>query len=221
MSNLMQSAQKTLPGGSTMKILLVGSCLITLLLTSGCVTAPTPGEQTQRMAMHSCEKNPFLRASGLLGGSQPEIFLSGSDIRGDAPPAADGLTRVLNVSEAENLEDPSSRPAIDKCASWLQPVGEDEVKVTVLWQDRSCPDSFASDEEDTNDCRSRASFRFSLRDLARNERHSRDGEALAVDQSALVVDAYFVQEIRPARRHPESGLILPEKGVMHLVVRLM
>jgi len=30
-----------------------------------------------------------------------------------------------------------------------------------------------------------------------------------------------VQEIRPERGHPETGLIIPEQGVMRLVVRLL
>jgi hypothetical protein len=204
-----------------MKMLLVGPYVLTLLLVSGCVTAPTPSAQVRGIAMHACEKNPFLRSSGLFGGAQPEIFLSGEDVRRESPPAADGLTRVLDVSEIKDLEDRSARPAIDKCASWLQSVGENEVEVTILWRNPICPDSFEFDEEDTNDCRSRASFGFSLEDLGKHERNSSDGEAFAVDRSALMVDAYFVQEIRPERRHPESGLILPERGVVHLVVRLM
>jgi len=178
-----------------MTSLLVALGLVTLAVASGCSTAPVRDEPDQRVVMHPCTKNPFLRASGLVGGVQPEIFLSGPDIRREPPPAVDSLTRVLNVTDVDNLRDPGADPVIDKCSSRLRSIGEDEIELTINWQDRNCPDSF--DEEDTIDCRSRTSFRFSRMGLGIEEVLDRVEDPNAAIQTLLVVDAYFTQEIQP------------------------
>ncbi len=202
-----------------MTSLLIGLGLVTLIVASGCSTAQVRDEPNQGVAVHPCTKNPFLRASGLVGGVQSEIFLSGPNIRREPPPAVDGLTRVLNVTEVDNLGDPGAEPVIDKCSSSLQPIGEDEVAVTIKWRDRDCVDSF--DDEDQIDCRSRASFSFSRRDLVMEEVLDRVEDPDLAIQQQLFVDAYFTQEIQPARRHAATGMPLSERGMMHLVVRLM
>lgn len=202
-----------------MTTLLLRLCLIMFALASGCSTAQIRDETNQRFAMHQCTKNPFLRASGLFGGVQPEIFLSGPNVRNEPPPAANSLTRVLKVTGVENLGDPSADPIIDKCSSWLQRVDADEVKVTIIWNDRHCPDSI--DDEDSIDCSSRASFRFSLRHLGMEEVLGRFESSDDAIQRLLAVDAYFLQEMQPARRHFATNMPLRQKSTMHLVVRLM
>ncbi len=89
--------------------------------------------------------------------------MSGSNIRRETPPAVDGLTRVLNLTEVDNLGDPGAEPVIDKCSSSLQPIGEDEVAVTIKWRDSNSV--YSLDDEDQIDCRSRAIIRFSRMDL--------------------------------------------------------
>jgi hypothetical protein len=206
-------------GGSELKTLQICICLIALAIASGCTTAPARDVASQGVAVYPCTKNPLLRSTGLFGGAQQEMFLSGPNIRREPPPAVGSLTRVLNVTEVDRLEDPGAEPIIDKCSSWLQSIGEDEVDVTIRWRDWNCPDSF--DDEDQNDCRSRASFRFSHRDLGIEEVLDRFEDPDAAIQRLLVVDAYFTQEIQPTRRHSATGMPLPERGEMHLVVRVM
>ena len=202
-----------------MRTLLVGLSLVALAVASACTTAQLRDEPTQGVAVHPCTKNPLLRSSGLFGGAQPESFLSGPDTRREPPPTVDSLTRVLNVTKVDSLEDPGAEPVIDKCGSRLQSIGEDEVGLTIQWHDRNCPDSF--DEEDPIDCRSRASFRFSRSDLGMEEVLNRVEDPDAAIQKLLVVDAYFTREIQPTRRHPATHLPLPERSIVHLVVRVM
>ena len=202
-----------------MKTLLIGICLVTLAVANGCTTAQVREVANEDVAVHPCTKNPLLRSTGLFGGAQPESFLTGPDIRRGPPPAANSLTRVLNVSGVDDLGDPGAQPAIDKCSSWVQSIGEDDVDVTIMWRDWNCPDSF--DDEDQIDCRSRASFRFSRRELGVEEVLDRVEDPDAAVQGLLIVDAYFTQEIQPTRRHSATGMPLPERGVMHLVVRVM
>ena len=77
---------------------MVLACLLALCV-SGCATvvpgevgtaivtaherAPVwaPAEANRVVALHACTKNPFMRAVGLFGGAQPEIFLTGTDLR--------------------------------------------------------------------------------------------------------------------------------------------
>jgi len=202
-----------------MRTLLVGLGVVALAVASGCTTTQVRDEPNQGFAVHPCAKNPFLRSYGLFGGAQQEIFLSGPDIRREPPPAVDSLTRVLNVTEVDNLRDPGADPVIDKCSSRLGLIGEDEIEVTINWQDRNCPDPF--DEEETFDCRSRTSFRFSRLGLGIEDALDGVEDPDAAIQTLLVVDAYFTQEIQPPGRHSATGMPLPEKGVMHLVVRVM
>lgn len=195
-----------------MSPLLIGLCLFALGVSSGCTAAHLHEEPDQRVAVHPCTKNSLLRSSGLFGGAQPEIFLSGPGIRREPPPAVDGLTRVLDVTEVDFLGDPGSQPVIDKCSSRVESIDKNEVDVTIIWRDQNCPDSF--DDEDQINRRSRVQFKFSRSDLGV------EGPDAAI-QRLLVVDAYFTQEIQPARRHPATGMPLPERGRMHLVVRVM
>jgi hypothetical protein len=216
---------------------MVLACLLALCV-SGCATvvsgevgtaivtarerAPVwaPAEANRDVALHACTKNPFMRAVGLFGGDQPEIFLTGTDLRHESPPAPDGLTRVFNVTEVENFRDPGADPDIDKCGSWLQSRGENEVELTILWQNRDCSTSFAFDDEDSDDCSSRTSFRFSLEDLGMQEVRKKFENLDAALQSNLVVDAYFTQELQPDRRRSATGMPTPPTGVVHLVARL-
>ena len=200
-----------------MKTLLVWLSLVVFALAIGCTTAEARDEPYHGLDVHPCTNNPLLRSSGLFGRTQPEIFLSGPDLRQEAPPAADGATRVLNVTKVDYLEDPGAEPVIDKCSSSLQSVGEDEVEISVRWHDRNCPDTF--DEEDLVDCRSRASFRFSRRDLGVQELGDRLEDSDV--QGSLIVEAYFTQQIRPPERHVATNMPLPERSVVHLVVRVM
>ena len=201
-----------------MRMLFIGLAMVVSAVASGCTTAQVRQEPDQGVAVHQCVKNAFMRPVGLFGGAQPEIFLSGPDIRKGPPPAAGSLTRVLNVTGVENLGDPGAEPVIDKCRSWMQPIGDDEVEITILWHNRSCPDSF--DEEDTIDCDSRTRFGFSRSDLGEELLGRAEGRQAGI-QKLLVVDAYFTEEIQPTARHPEKGVLLPVKSTMHLVVRVM
>ena len=202
-----------------MRVLLIGQSLIVLAIASGCTTAHVRDDTIRGVAVHECRPHSFFRSPGFLRGVQPGIFLSGPDVRKEAPPAADGLTRVLNVSTLENLFDPDAAPVIDKCRSRLRTIGEDEIEITIEWRDRNCDDSF--DEEDFIDCRSRTSFRFSRMDLGLEERLGTGENSSAAIQGFLLVDAYCTQQIRAKRRHPATGMPLPDRGIMHLVVRVM
>ena len=200
-----------------MRTLLLGLSWVALTVASGCTTGQGRNDPEQGVAVHACTKNPFFRASGLFGGAPLDIFLSGPDIRTGPPPAAGSLTRVLNVTRVDNLGDPGAEPVIDKCGSWLKAIGEDEVEVTIMWDDRNCPDSFDADLP--SDCRSRARFRFSRSDLGIEEVLGRVEDREASIQRLLVIDAYFTQEIQPTGRHSATGMPLPARAIMHLVVR--
>ena len=202
-----------------MRTLFIGLSLVALGVSSGCTTAQFREETDQPVAVHPCTKNPFLRSSGLFGGAQPEIFLSGPDVRRGPPPAVDGPTRVLEVTEVDSLGDPGAELVIDKCSSRVESIDKNEVDVTIIWRDRNCPDSF--DDEDQIDCRSRAQFKFSRSDLGVEEVFDRTEGRDAAIQKLLVVDAYFTQEIQPAGRHPTTGMPLSERVRIHLVVRVM
>jgi hypothetical protein len=162
---------------------------------------------------------PLDLLAGLFGGPQPEIFLSGPDLRREPISEVDGLTRVLDMTRVDNLRDPAAEPVIDKCSSWMQPIGEDEIELAIKWRDRNCTDSF--DQEETIGCRSRATFRFSRRDLGMEEvlNTVEDLDAAAM-QRLLVVDAYFTQEVQPRGHHSATGMPLPETGIVHLVLRV-
>jgi len=160
-----------------------------------------------------------LRSVGLFGGEQPEFFLAGPDLRREPPPIADAATRVLDVSEVDNFRDPTAEPAIDRCGSRLQSTDDGEIEVTILWHDRNCPDSF--DEEDSEDCHSRADFGFSPRDLGMQDLLERDENASDALERLLVVDAYFTQEVQPEKRHPATGVQSAPKSTVHLVVRVI
>ena len=203
-----------------MRTLLVGISLVALTVASGCATTQIRAPANQGVAVHSCTKNPFLRPVGLFGGTQPEIFLAGADLRREPPPAANGLTRVLNVTAVDDFRDPGADPVIDKCRSWLRSIGEVEVELTIIWHDRNCSD-FSWDLDDPGDCRSRASFRFSLEDLGMEEILDRVEDLDAALRRRLVVDAHFTQEIQPAGRHPATGMPSPPKGNVHLVAHMI
>ena len=203
-----------------MRTLLVGISLVALAVASGCATTQVRAPANQGVAVHSCTKNPFFRSVGLFGGTQPEIFLAGADLRREPPPAANGLTRVLNVTAVDEFRDPDADPVIDKCRSWLQSIGEVEVELTILWHDRNCSD-FSWDLDNPDDCRSRASFRFSLEDLGVKEILDPVEDLDAALRRLLVVDAYFTQEIQPAGRHPATGMPSPPKGNVHLVAHVI
>ena len=203
-----------------MRTLILGINLVALALSSGCTSAQVRDEPSQGVTVQSCMQNPFLRSSGLFGGEQPEIFLHGPDVRREPPPAVDSLTRVLNVSRVESLGDPGSDPFIDKCMSSLQSIDEDAVELTIRWNDRNCP-YFDWDDDESSDCGTQASFRFSRGDLGMEEILDTFEDADAGLQKLLVVDAYFTQEIQPTRPHPATGMPLPERGIMHLVVRVV
>ena len=202
-----------------MRLLFVGLSMVALAVASGCTASKVRDESNQSVAVHPCTKHPLLRSSGLFGGEQPEIFLSGPDKRREPPPVVDSLTQVLNVTTVDNLGDPGAEPVIDKCRSRLKLVGDDEVRLTIMWNDQNCPDSF--DDDDPTDCRSRAFFGFSLRGLGMEGALGRVEDFDAAIQKLLFVDAYFTQEIRPARREPSTLMPLRERSTTHLVVRLI
>jgi hypothetical protein len=203
-----------------MNTLLVAISLIMLAVaTGGCTSTRVRDATNHDIAVHACTENPLLRSTGLFGGRQPEVVSPGPSIRREPPPAADSLTRVLNVTEVDQLADPDAKPVIDKCGSWLKAHGEGEIGLTIRWRDRNCTDSF--DDEDSVDCQSRASFRFSRKDLGIRDASERAKNPDAAIQGLLIVDAYFAQEIQPPDRNAVTGMPVPERGIMHLVVRMM
>ena len=203
-----------------MRALLVGISLVALTMASGCTTTEVRAQANQDVAVHPCTKDPFLRSVGLFGGTQPEIFLAGADLRREPPPAANRLTRVLNVTEVGEFRDPDADPVIDKCRSWLRSIGEAEVELTILWHDRNCSD-FPWDLDDPGDCGSRASFRFSLEDLGMEEILDPVDDLDAALRRLLVVDTYFTQQIQSAGRHPATGVPSPPTVNVHLVAHVI
>lgn len=202
-----------------MNTLLVGISLVAIVVASGCTTDRVRVEAHQGVAVHPCTKNPLLRSTGLFGGTQSGIFLSGPDLRREPPPAVDGLTRVLNVTEVDNFRDLDAEPVIDKCGSRLQSMDENEVEVTIMWRDRNCPN--VHDQEDSDECHSRASFSFTNEDLRMHETLDGAEYPEAALDRLLLVDAYFTQEIQPAGRHAATGMPTPQTGNVHLVVRVI
>jgi hypothetical protein len=204
-----ECTSSTFSGRSEMKTLLIGICLIVISVASGCTTTQVRDVAVQGVAVYPCTKNPLLRSAGLFGGAQPEIFLSGPDVRREPPPSADSLTRVLSATEVDSLGDPGAEPDIDKCSSWLRAIGEDEIELTIMWSDRNCTDS--TDDEDHIDCRSRASFRFSRRDLGMEGVLDSVEDTSYAIQRLLIVDAYFTKEILPKGRHQRPACLV-QKG---------
>jgi len=189
----------------------VGLQLIVLSVAIVCASAEVRAEANPG-APHPCTNNPLIRSTGLFGGPQAEIFLRGTNLRREQPPAPDELTRVVDVTGLESLADPAADPFIDKCASALRPVGEGEVELTILWQNRNCPNSF--DIDDPEDCASRTRFRFPLSNLGLSEPLDDFGDR-------VMVAAYFAQRLVPEGRHPATGMPTAVKGSVHLVARLL
>ena len=81
-----------------MRMLLFGLSLLSLAAASGCAGSRTPAETNQNVAVHACTNNLLLRGTGVFGGTQPEIFLSGPNLRREPPPARSELTLVLDVT---------------------------------------------------------------------------------------------------------------------------
>jgi hypothetical protein len=202
-----------------MRALLVGIGLSVLAMVGGCASTPAPREASHGLAVHPCAKHPLMRSVGLFGGEQPEIFLSGPDLRIEPPLDADGSTGVLKVTEVDSLRDPNAQPVIDRCGSWLELTSKGDIEVTILWNDRNCPASF--DEDDPQDCRSRAWFAFSPEDLGVQEILANGEDQTAAFRRLLVVDAYFTREIQPEGRHPATGIRVAPRSDVYLVVRLI
>jgi hypothetical protein len=201
-----------------MKALVVGISSFVLATVIACASNQAPRDATQLVDVHPCEKNPFLRSVGLFGGEQPELFAAGPDLRSDPPPIADDSTRVLNVTAVDHLRDPSAMPIINKCGSSLQIAGGGEVEVTILWDDQNCPVSF--DEENPEDCHSRASFDFSLEGLGIREDLDAGTDPSAALREMLVIDAYFTRELQPEPRPLASQALVAPTSDVHLVVRV-
>lgn len=202
-----------------MRALLVGIGLSLFAMVSGCASTSAPREASHGLAVHPCAKHPLMRAVGLFGGEQPEVFLTGPDLRTEPPLDADGSTRVLKVTGVHNLRDPSAQPLIDRCGSSLESTSKGDIEVTILWHDPNCPVSF--DEEAPEDCRSRARFAFSPEELGVQEILVGSEDPTAALRRLLVVDAYFTREIQPEERHPATGVWVAPRSDLYLVVRLI
>jgi hypothetical protein len=202
-----------------MRAFSLGIGLVVLFIGTGCTTTQARSDLDQGLAVHSCSKSPFLRSVGLFGGEQPEIFLKGANLRREPPPSADGATRVLDVTGIDNLKDTSAEPAIDKCGSWLHATRSGEIEVTILWRDHNCPFSF--DEDQPDDCRSRATFSFSPKDLGVLEVLGRGEDPDSALRRLLIVDAYFTREVDPEERHPATGVPTVPRSNVYLVVRVI
>jgi hypothetical protein len=201
------------------RTLLVCIGLVAVAGTSGCTSTHSGRAASEGVAAHPCSKNPFLRSVGFFGGEQPEVFSSGPHLRSEPPPSVDVSTRFLNVSDVDNLSDSLAQPVIDKCGSSLQLVDKGEVEVTILFKDQNCPGSF--DEEDAEDCRSRARFGFSSDDLGIGDLLESSQDPNAALRKLLLVDAYFTREIRPEGRHSMTGVRSIRKNDVYLVVRVI
>jgi hypothetical protein len=199
--------------------LILGFGLVALFIETGCTTAQARGDVNQGLAVHPCSKSPFLRSVGLFGGEQPEIFLKGSNLRREPPPIAHGATRVLDVTEIDNLSDTSAEPVIDKCGSRMRSTRSGEVEVTILWRDDNCPFSF--DEDHPDDCDSRATFSFSPEDLGVHEALASGEDPNSAVRRLLIIDAYFTREVQPEERHPATGVLTVPRSNVYLVVRVI
>jgi hypothetical protein len=202
-----------------MRTLLVCIGLVVVAGTSGCTSTQAGREANDGVAVHPCPENPFLRSVGLFGGEQPEVFSSGPDLRSGPPPSVDESTRFLNLTDVDSMSGPLAQPVIDKCASSMQLVGEGEIEVTILWNDRNCPEW--SDAEDLEDCGSRARFEFSSDDLGIREFLDSSQNPNSALRRLLLFDAYFTRVIQPEGRHSATGVRAMRWNDVYLVVRVL
>jgi hypothetical protein len=207
------------PRRPAMRKTVIRVAMIVLSGTSAVAFDRTQGDSTC-LEIHACTKNRFLRSVGLFGGTQPEIFVEGPQLRMEEPPARDARTRVLDVT---GRLAPTAEAEIDKCGSWLEwSDGDGLVILTVLWDDRNCR-SFAAGE-DPRDCRSRARFGFSLPELGIENFPATRREQRALRErlaQEFVVDAYFAWQTSPRERRLETATWKEATASVHLVVRVI